>query len=129
ADGKLAAVVGYQTDIRIARFDTGLLVASDSVSVTNTDGGILIPVTDHRDLIYDASRNILYITAADGTVQRYNIATQSLLSALQVGTSLYGADVTTDDKSLYVAENQVNGSQGIVHKVDLATGTVTDLTY
>ncbi len=37
-DGKLAAVVGYNTDMRIARFDTGLLAASDSLSVTDTDG-------------------------------------------------------------------------------------------
>jgi uncharacterized delta-60 repeat protein len=125
ADGKLAAIVGYNTDMRIARFDTGLLVASDSVSVTDTDGSVLIPITNHRDLVYDASRNILYITAANGTVQRYNIASQSLLSALQVGTSLYGADVTADDSSLYVAE----GSTNVVHKVNLASGAVTNLTY
>jgi uncharacterized delta-60 repeat protein len=36
-DGKLAAIVGYNTDMRIARFDTGLLAASDSLSVTDTD--------------------------------------------------------------------------------------------
>src|SRR5207253_5805964 len=53
----------------------------------------------------------------------------SLLPQWLVGTSLNGADLTADGKSLYVAEYQVNGSQGIVHKVDLATGTVTDLTY
>src|SRR5262249_37424874 len=71
------AIVGYNTDMRIARFDTGLLVASDSVSVTNTDGGIQIPVGG-RDLVYDASRNVLYITSG-AFVYRYNTITQSLL--------------------------------------------------
>src|SRR5262249_14526324 len=79
--------------------------------------------------VYDALRNILYITASDGTVQRYNTVSQILLSAWQVGTSLNGADITADDSSLYVADNHTSGSQGIVHKVNLASGAVTDLTY
>jgi uncharacterized delta-60 repeat protein len=46
-DGKLAAIVGYNTDMRIARFDTGLLAASDSLSVTDTDGNT--PITQPSD--------------------------------------------------------------------------------
>jgi uncharacterized delta-60 repeat protein len=38
-DGKLAAVVGYNTQMDAARFDLGLLAGSDSLSVTDTDGG------------------------------------------------------------------------------------------
>src|SRR5262249_53568196 len=37
ADGKLATIAGSGSDMQIVRFDTGLLVASDSLSVTNTD--------------------------------------------------------------------------------------------
>src|SRR6476646_8331390 len=55
---------------------------------------ILIPVTDHRDLVYDATRNQLDITTKSGTVQRYDLATQTLLPALTVGTSLNGADIS-----------------------------------
>src|SRR6266403_2917634 len=56
----------------------------------------LIPVTNHRDLVFDPSRGLLYITTSAGTVQRYNVASQTLLSPLSVGTSLNGADITPD---------------------------------
>jgi len=56
----------------------------------------LIPVTNHRDLVFDPSRGLLYITTSAGTVQRYNVASQTLLSPLSVGTSLNGADITSD---------------------------------
>jgi uncharacterized delta-60 repeat protein len=38
SDGKLTAVVGYNDTFDVARFDLGLLAASGSVNVTNTDG-------------------------------------------------------------------------------------------
>jgi uncharacterized delta-60 repeat protein len=38
-DGKLAAVVGYYNDLDVARFDLGLLVGSDQLTVTDTDAG------------------------------------------------------------------------------------------
>ncbi len=38
-DGKLATVTGYTTNMYVVRYDTGLLAASDSLSVTDTDAG------------------------------------------------------------------------------------------
>jgi uncharacterized delta-60 repeat protein len=38
-DGKLAAVVGYSTNMDVARFDMGLLAASDRLAVTDADAG------------------------------------------------------------------------------------------
>ena len=91
----------------------------------------LIPVSNHRDLVFDASRGLLYITTSAGAVQRYNVASQTLLSPLTVGTSLNGADITPDGSALYVTENQLasNPAQGVLHKVNLASGAVTDLKY
>jgi hypothetical protein len=90
---------------------------------------VLIPVTNHRDLVFDASRGQLDITTSDGKVQRWDLATQSLLSAYTVGTSLYGADITPDGASLYATENQVTNGLATVHKVNLTTGAVANLNY
>jgi uncharacterized delta-60 repeat protein len=37
-DGKLATIAGYTNSMHIVRYDTGLLAASDSLNVTDTDG-------------------------------------------------------------------------------------------
>ena len=89
----------------------------------------LISVTTHRDLVFDAAANLLYISTTAGRIERYDAAAQSLLSPLTVGTSLNGADITPDGNYLYVAENATNATQGFVHKVNLTTGAVTDLAY
>src|SRR6516162_7513723 len=73
---------------------------------------VLIPVANRRDLVFDPTRNMLDITTSSGQVQRYDVANQTLLSPLSVGTSLNGADITLDGSALYVAENQTSGSHG-----------------
>jgi hypothetical protein len=90
---------------------------------------VLIPVTDHRDLVFDATRNALYITTSAGTVERWDVGSQALLSAYTVGTSLNGADITPDASALYVAENTASATQGFVHKLNLANGSTTDIAY
>src|SRR5215471_4424084 len=77
----------------------------------------LIPITTHRDLVFDATRNQLDITTSDGKVQRWDVASQSLLSAYSVGNYLYAS------------EGQTSNGQGVLHKLDLATGAVTNLAY
>src|SRR5262249_1364204 len=74
-------------------------------------------------------RNLLYITTSAGRVERYDVAAQTLLAPWTVGTALNGADITPDASALYVAENQAGGTQGVVHKGNLAAGTVTDMPY
>jgi hypothetical protein len=86
----------------------------------------LLAIQDSRDLIYDNSRNRLYVTTAGGLIRRFDVASQTLLSPLVVGSSLNGGDITPDGHYLYVTEGAI---AGVVHKVDLNTGTVTDLTY
>jgi sugar lactone lactonase YvrE len=89
----------------------------------------LIPVPNHRDLVFDPIHNMLDITTSAGSIQRYSLALQSLLDTLPVGTSLNGADISPDGSTLYVAEQQTSGSQGVIHEVSLATGAVTNLPY
>src|SRR5205085_664125 len=82
-----------------------------------------------RDLVFDAGRNLLYITTSSGVVQRWDVASQQLLSAWNVGAFLNGADITPDGNWLYVTESvPITGHLGVLHKVNLATGAVTDAT-
>lgn len=89
----------------------------------------LLPVADPRDHVLDAARAVLYFTTAGGFVERYDLASQTLLPPWKVGLSLNGADLTPDGRFLYAAENTRSLTQGFLHKVDLATGRVTDLVY
>src|SRR5262249_23291143 len=43
--------------------------------------------------------------------------------------SLYGADITPNSQFLYAQEGTANATQGIVRKVNLTTGAVSNLTY
>jgi hypothetical protein len=72
---------------------------------------------------------MLDITTSTGSVQRYSLTYQALLDSIPIGTSLNGADISADGSSLYVAEQQTSGSQGFIHKLNLSTGTVTNLAY
>jgi sugar lactone lactonase YvrE len=67
----------------------------------HTASSALIPVANRRDLVWDASRGILYITTGDGSVQRYDPATQTLLAPFRVGASPQGADITTTSSSTW----------------------------
>jgi hypothetical protein len=108
ADG----LTGTQTNIRV-----------------HTDSTSLIPVSNRRDMIYDGTRGLLYITTSDGLVQRYDPASQTLLAPWHVGASLWGADITPDGAFLYASEAVRGATQGMLHKVNLTDGTVTNLTY
>jgi hypothetical protein len=70
----------------------------------------------------------LYLTTSTGALVRYDVKAQQLLSPFPVGNALNGADITPDGRYLYVTENQ-RGPQGLVHKVNLDDGTVSNLAY
>jgi DNA-binding beta-propeller fold protein YncE len=115
------------------------LTVSDTAmpALTGTQNGItvhngqapLLNIVNRRDLVWDPVRSLLYITTSDGKVQRYDPATQSLLTPLNVGAALYGVDITTDGSFLYIAEGQRGPKQSLIRKVDLAAGTVVNLPY
>ena len=61
----------------------------------------------------------LYVPTRSGSVERYDIANQTLLSPSQAGTSFLGADITPDGRYFYIAED-AGFTQGIIRKLDLA---------
>src|ERR1700730_10889377 len=90
---------------RLFRLKTASFARAARLSVCQLEDrltpSMLIPVVNHHDLVFDSVRNLLYITTDDGKVQRYDVANGTLLSPLAVGTTLNGADITPDGKSLY----------------------------
>ncbi len=108
--------------------DNGLQGTTGNVQV-HTDPISLIPVANRRDLVYDPVRNLLYITTTAGTVERFDVTTQTLLAPLAVGGSLNGADISADGSYLYVAEGQRGATQGFIRQVGLDDGSVTNFAY
>ena len=79
-------------------------------------------VNGARGLVFDPGRNLLYITTAAGTVERYDVTRQALLAPFQVGTSLYGADLSADGQFLYVTDASWGLTQGFLRRVNLDQG-------
>lgn len=89
----------------------------------------LIPVTNHRDMVFDPTRNLLYITTDDGDLERFDLTTQTLLNPIQVGNVLNGADITPDGSQLVIAEDVIGQGQGFVHLLDLSDNEVSTVAY
>ncbi len=92
--------------------------------------GVLIPVENRRDHVFNPVDGVLYITTGSGDVARWDVDQQILLSSyVGVGNSLRAIDITPDGSSAYITEAQRDIAQGYIRKVDLASGMTTSLTY
>jgi DNA-binding beta-propeller fold protein YncE len=108
----------------------GLPLTASQSGITVHGGSLsFVPLTNPRGLVYDNTRDRLYVTTVNGTVERYDVGTESLLAPIQAGMRLNGGDITPDGSALYVAEGSPSPNQALVHRVDLADGSVHDLRY
>ena len=82
-----------------------------------------------RDMVFDKAGNYLYITTATGYVWPYDLAHSRLGQPFNVGGSLNGVDIDPTDSFLLIAEGNTGMERDIVHKLDLHTRQVTQLTY
>jgi len=82
-------------------------------------GANVIPVTDSRENVFDAKRNRLYLSTSRGVIERYDLATETMLEPLAVGVNLYGIDISADGRWLVVQEGSSSGTNGQYIKVDL----------
>lgn len=90
---------------------------------------ILISSDTRRDLIFDYSGQHLYISNSNGIVQTFDLSSQQFGTSYDLGGSLNGLDIARDDSFLLVAQDVATPSQGTFHRVNLATGMVTDINY
>lgn len=127
----------FQVSLTTAGDQTVMVTDLASPLLTRTTANIrvhdgssnLLPIPGARDLIFDATRNVLYVTTATGLVERYSVTNDSLLSPLLVSHSLNGGDINVGDSALYVHDGLRNTTAAMVHRVDLATGQVSNLQY
>jgi hypothetical protein len=80
----------------------------------------LIPVSNHRDLVYDPLRRLLDITSG-GSVLQWNPGTQALTTLVNTPGTLSGADISPDGSTLYFAWQQTPGTQGKLFALNLNT--------
>jgi hypothetical protein len=94
--------------------------------------GTLIPAPNRKDMVYDSSRDIVYITER-GAVLQYKISSNTflppfvlsdyLITPYTAGASLNGIDLSPDGNTLAVAESLHSETEVWIHLVDLQTGT------
>ncbi|MEA3045156.1 MAG: hypothetical protein QOH47_2994, partial [Sphingomonadales bacterium] len=85
------------------------------------------------DVILNADRTRMYIARDDGFVSIYDTFTGQVVQTFDIGTKLGGMDLSADGSFLLVVEKTALSSGGgqnvfAVHRVDVATGAVTDFT-
>lgn len=89
----------------------------------------LLPMAYRRNHVFDPVRDRLYITTDFGEVFRYDLAANSFLPTWAIGNQFQGLDITPDASSIYVAEGAIINGLGMFRKIDLDTGSVTNITY
>jgi len=80
----------------------------------------LIPEPNRVDMVYDAPRDILYITSGTN-VLRYQLGSDSFLTPFRLSGNLMGIDLSPDGNTLMVADSSAN-SNVWVHIIDLTSG-------
>lgn len=88
-----------------------------------------VAISDWTSQVYDNNNNILYISLSTGVVERYNPATNTFLSPINVGTDIQSIDITPGGQYLLAADTAVSNGMGTIERVNLSTNAVTDLTY
>jgi Bacterial Ig domain len=134
-----AADAGVHTfEVALQTVGTQSVTATDSVAgVAGSLGNIavhanpttLVPVTNVSDLVYDPVHEMLVIATTIGTVERFDVGSQTLLPSIHAATGLNGTDVTPDGAFLYATDGQFNVKQGFIRKINLTTGQVIKIGY
>ena len=86
--------------------------------------GTFVPAPGRVDMVYDSSRDTLYVTSG-ASVLRYHLGTNSFLSPFNLGGSLAGLDLSPDGNTLVVADRTRTAANTWVHVVDLRTGAAS----
>jgi hypothetical protein len=80
-------------------------------------------------MVFDHAGKYLYVTTSDGFVRAYNLSTGQFDTSYNLGGSLNGLDIAADDSFLLIAQSVTNSSKGTFHKIDLVSGTTTNINY
>jgi hypothetical protein len=84
--------------------------------------GVFVSAPERADMVHDAKRNRLYITAGNSLLQ-YQLDSKSFLPPLALGTNLRGLDISPDGDWLAVADAAATGREVWIYLVDLRVQT------
>lgn len=90
--------------------------------------GVFIPVPNRVDMVHDAERHILYITAGD-RVLRYDLHAQKFISPWVLGGNLMGIDISLDNSMLAVADSSFADGHLWIHLINLRTSSIRRVTF
>lgn len=103
-----------------------LLVSAMLGFLRLTAGDFVVPVDGLADALHDAGRNLLYLSSStQGKVLRYDWATGQFLPPFQIGGKPGALDLTSDGKALLVADMIQQGTEEVLHQIDLSSGMDT----
>jgi Big-like domain-containing protein len=84
--------------------------------------GTFIPAASRIDMVYDSTRDLLYVTNGD-SVLRYQVGSNTFLSPFTIaGSNLSGIDLSPDGNTLVVADKRRLDPIVWVYAIDLPTG-------
>ena len=89
-----------------------------------SSGSTLIVQPGVTDIVFDTSRQILYIAAGNDTIRRYSLVARGFLSPIIVGGAAIGLDLTPSNSTLYVADSLEVADKAFIRRVNLADGSV-----
>lgn len=93
---------------------------------SNACAEVFVSAPGRIDCIPDATGDLLYIsTGANHSVLRYSLATGKFLAPFEVGGQPGALDLSPDGTILAVADSAQDGTNEVVHLIDLATGVDT----
>jgi hypothetical protein len=80
-------------------------------------------------MVFDFAGQNLYISTSTGLIENFDLSTRSFVRTYDLGGSLWGIDIARDDSFIVGAQDSVGISQGSFQRVNLATGTITNINY
>jgi hypothetical protein len=80
-------------------------------------------------MVFDHAGRYLYIATAEGFVFPYDVATGTYSEPYNLGGSLNGMDIAPDDSFLLVAQSCTGAAEACMQKLELGSGTVTNITF
>jgi hypothetical protein len=102
---------------------SGRLYLLDALEPRLLLSSTLIPSFNNDDIIPDPVRNRVYFTHNTTSVDRYDLTTGAFLTPWTLSSPAFAGDITVSGDTLYLTDP----SSPILHKIDLATDTVTDI--
>ena len=90
--------------------------------------GTFISAPARVDMVYDAARDVLYITNG-GSIFRYHIGTDTFLTPFETGGNLGGIDISPDGNTLVVADQRRLETLVWVYVVNLKTEQISQVTF